>query len=241
MIVMGAGHQPLVPLRPDLPGDARAGALVRLPGRQRRRLGALRRPGEGPPDHRLRQTVAFALDWTRPPRQQAGDAVLVPGHRPVALRELRRRRVHLARGPRRSWAASTSPTLHRAGGAAGLAAALPDASTATRSTSATRPRRRARSRRPSTSSTSCARPPALRLRGPRRPGELPAGPHAVAREPARLLEQGARVLPAPHARRPRRRRPRRRVAAEGSARRRSTGATRRRTASSTCSRRSTSG
>ena len=53
MIVMGAGHEPLVPLRPDLPGDAQPRPALRLPGRQRRRLGALRRPGEGAPDHRL--------------------------------------------------------------------------------------------------------------------------------------------------------------------------------------------
>ena len=59
MIVMGAGHQPLVPRRPDLPGDAEPRPALRLPGRQRRRLGALRRPGEGAPDHRLRR-VAFA-------------------------------------------------------------------------------------------------------------------------------------------------------------------------------------
>ena len=49
----GRGHQPLVPLRPDLPGDAQHGRALRLPGRQRRRLGALRRPGEGAADHRL--------------------------------------------------------------------------------------------------------------------------------------------------------------------------------------------
>ena len=40
--------------------------------------------------------------------------------------------------------------------------------------------------------------PSLRLRGPRRPRQLPAHPHPLAREPARLLEQGARVLPASH-------------------------------------------
>ena len=44
------------------------------------------------------------------------------------------------------------------------------------------------------------RRPALRRRGPRRAGELPARAHRVAGEPARLLEQGQRVLPAPPAR-----------------------------------------
>ena len=90
MIVMGAGtnhwfHSDTIyrafphPHQPD-----------RLPGRQRRRLGPLRRPGEGPPDHRL-----------HPDRQRAGlepaaaqhdpDRVLVPAHRPVPLRPVRRR------------------------------------------------------------------------------------------------------------------------------------------------------
>ena len=51
-----------------------------------------------------------------------------------------------------------------------------------------------------------ARAPALRRRGPRRPGELPARADAVAGEPARLVVQGARVLPqAPARRRPARR------------------------------------
>ena len=50
----GRRHQPLVPLRHDLPRVPHADHAHRLPGRQRRRLGALRRPGEGPPDHRLR-------------------------------------------------------------------------------------------------------------------------------------------------------------------------------------------
>ncbi len=41
----------------------------------------------------------------------------------------------------------------------------------------------------------------LRLRGPRRARELPARAHRLALEPARLLEQGARVLPQAPARR----------------------------------------
>ena len=40
------------------------------------------------------------------------------------------------------------------------------------------------------------RPAPVRRRGPRRPGELPAGADGVAGEPARLLGQGQRVLPA---------------------------------------------
>ena len=86
----GRRDQPLVPLRHDLPGVPHADQPHRLPGRQRRRLGALRRPGEGAADHRL-----------HPDRQRAGlepaaaqhdpDGVLVPAHRPVPLRPVRRR------------------------------------------------------------------------------------------------------------------------------------------------------
>ena len=91
----GRRDEPLVPLRPDLPVDARAGPLLRLPGRQRRWLGPLRRPGEGPPDHRLVDGRLRAR-LVATPAPAAGDSVLVPGLRPVALRDLRRRRVHLA-------------------------------------------------------------------------------------------------------------------------------------------------
>ena len=49
----GRRHQPLVPLRHHLPRVPDPDQPHRLPGRQRRRVGALRRPGEGPPDHRL--------------------------------------------------------------------------------------------------------------------------------------------------------------------------------------------
>ena len=46
---------------------------MRLPGRQRRRLGALRRPEKVRPITGW-STLAFALDWLRPPRQQATTA-----------------------------------------------------------------------------------------------------------------------------------------------------------------------
>ena len=49
----------------------------------------------------------------------------------------------------------------------------------------------------------------LRRRGPGRAGELPARPDALARQPARLLEQGPRVLSPPRARRRGRRRAKR--------------------------------
>ena len=53
MILLGCRHQPLVPLRPDLSRDAAAHHDHRHAGPQRRRLGALRRAGEDPPDHGL--------------------------------------------------------------------------------------------------------------------------------------------------------------------------------------------
>ncbi len=49
----GSGHQPLVPLRHDLSHVPGADDDDRMPGRQRRRLGALRGAGEGAPHHRL--------------------------------------------------------------------------------------------------------------------------------------------------------------------------------------------
>ena len=58
----GRGHQPLVPLRPDLPDVLHPDHAVRLPGRERRRLGALRRAGEGPPVHRL--VSSWRSRWT---------------------------------------------------------------------------------------------------------------------------------------------------------------------------------
>ena len=101
----GRRHQPLVPLRPDLPGDARADHADRLPGRQRRRLGALRRPGEDPPAHRL--DPAGVRPRLGPPAAPDGrHGVLVSRHRPVALRRLRGRRAgHAARAGASSRAA----------------------------------------------------------------------------------------------------------------------------------------
>ena len=83
----GRRHQPLVPLRSDLPDVPGAGDAVRLRGRQRRRLGALRRPGEGAAadglaDDRVRARLGA------PAAPSVGHAVLLPGHRPVALRAL---------------------------------------------------------------------------------------------------------------------------------------------------------
>ena len=86
----GRRNQPLVPLRHDLPSVPHPDQPHRLPGRQRRRLGALRRAGEGAPDHGLHP------DRERPGLEPAAaqhdpDGVLVPPLRPVPLRPVRRR------------------------------------------------------------------------------------------------------------------------------------------------------
>ena len=237
MIVMGAGHQPLVPLRPDLPRDAQHGGAVRLPGGQRRRLGALRRPGEGAPDHRLLPGGLRArLEPAAAP--PGGDALLVPGHRAVPVRGLLGRRARVAPGRGHPRGRPLRRPL-RQGRADGLAAGLPEL----------RPQpaghhgggrgrghpagrlRRARAE---------GRQAALRRRGPRRARELPARADALALQPVRLVEQGPRVLPQAPARRHHLRRSAARSRPPSCGRRRSCGATRRPRPSSTCSSRSTS-
>jgi nitrate reductase alpha subunit len=107
----GCRHEPLVPLRPDLPGDARAHDDHRLPGSQRWRLGALRRPGEGPPDHGLpahglRPRLAPAAAAHEP------DGLLVRQHQPVPLRHLHADDINGGTGSSRArarWTCSRSP------------------------------------------------------------------------------------------------------------------------------------
>ena len=102
----GRRHQPLVPLRHDLPRVPDPDQPDRLPGRQRRRLGALRRPGEGPADHRLhpdRQRPGLEP----PAAQHDPDRLLVPAHRPVPLRPVRRR--HARRPPPATGSSPGSP------------------------------------------------------------------------------------------------------------------------------------
>ena len=184
MIVMGAGHQPLVPLRHDLPRLPDPDQPHRLPGRQRRRLGALRRPGEGPPDHRL-----------HPDRQRAGldpaaaqhdpDRLLVPAHRPVPLRPLRRRHPGLRDRRQGQLAGKTTADVIAQSRADGLDAVLPDVRP-----QPARPRRR---RRPPPGrpvgeyvvDAAQVRRAALRRRGPGRARELPPRPVDLAGQPAR--------------------------------------------------------
>ncbi len=166
--------------------------------------------------------VAFATRLDPPAASAGDDVVLVPGDRPVALRALRRRR---ADEPARARCAEGQALCghRRAVGPHGLAPELPDAQP-----QPARPLRRGGGRgqgaRAARDRRAAGRAPALRRRGPRRPRELPARADALAGEPARLVVQGARVLPASTCSAWTRRRSRRRRPVPSSARPRSSGA-----------------
>ena len=81
----GRRHEPLVPLRPDLPHVPGACPHVRLPGPKRRRLGALRGPGEGAAAHRLSDARVRARLGAAAAAHGL-DAVLRAALGPVALR-----------------------------------------------------------------------------------------------------------------------------------------------------------
>ncbi len=118
----GLGHQPLVQLRHDLPHDHDAALRLRLHRSQRRRLGALRRAGEGAPLHglgdarlgaRLEPSPApelrHASGTTWPPTSGATRSsapTTWPRRWPAACLPARRRST---RWPRRSGSAGRSP------------------------------------------------------------------------------------------------------------------------------------
>ena len=197
MICMGAGHQPLVPLRRDLPLVHRAAAAVRLRRDQRRRLGALRRPGEDPhvrglADARVRAGLAA------PAAPGAGHVVVLPAHRAVALRPA----APGARSPRRSarglFDGQTAIDAHAKAVRMGWMPSFPTfdrnpLDLADEAEAAGVDAGRARRVRAQ------GRPPELRGRRPERAVELPARVLRLALEPARLLGQGPGVLPAPPA------------------------------------------
>ena len=197
----GRRHQPLVPLRPDLPHVLHAHHAVRMPGRERRRLGALRRPGEGAAADRVPAgRVRAGLAEAAPAHDR--HVVLLPAHRPVAVRELRRRRTGQPARPR----PVPGPRVRRharpglADGLDALAPNLrPQPPRPSRRRGPGRPgRRRLRGRGAE------GRPPGLRRRGPRQPGELPPGNDRLAGQPARIIRQGHGVLHAAPTRRRRR-------------------------------------
>ena len=195
MIVMGAGTNHWFHSDQTYRSMLALVLLLRLPGRQRRRLGALRRPGEGAPDHRLVDRRVRAR-LVAPAAPAARDPVLVPGHRPVALRDASAPSEFTSPAGNGSLGDRHTADCPRAGRPARLAAVVPELQP-----QPARPLRRgARARRRARRARrlgAARRAPALRLRGPRRPRQLPAGAVALARQPARLVEQGSRVLPPP--------------------------------------------
>ena len=124
MIVIGAGTNHWYHSDQIYRGDAQPRPALRLPGRERGRLGALRRPGEGASDHRLVDARVRAR--LEPAAAPAGDdAVLVPLQRPVALPAHARRRVRVRRWARHARRPAPRRLL-RARGPARLDALLPD-------------------------------------------------------------------------------------------------------------------
>ena len=178
------------------------------------------------------QTVAFALDWVRPPRHQSGTPFFY-----LATDQWRYERIQpwdlaspLGRGLLEGRHIADVNAL---GARLGWLPSYPSFDRS-RWTWSTRPSARA-SIRPSTSCRSCA--PGrlrLRLRGSRRARQSPEGDDGVAGEPAGLLGQGARVLPQAPARHHRERACAPRSPRPSCAPARWSGASRRRRASSTC-------
>ena len=139
-------------------------------------------------------TMAMAIDWVRPPRQMIGTGVLVRAHRPVAVRRLPRRRAGLPAGPGRFAGMHTMDVL-AASVAMGWMPFFPqfDRNSLELADEA------AAGRQPVPEYVAAAtglRGAEARRHRPGRPGELAAGAHRVAGQPARLVQQGQRVLPA---------------------------------------------
>ena len=147
----GRRHQPLVPLRHDLPRLPRAHHAHRLPGRQRRWVGALRRPGEVPSGDGVGAAGVRAGLGPASPADDP-DRLLVPPHQPVPLRPLRRGHPvgEDRQGPVRR---EDDRGPHRAERADGVDAVVPDLQPQPDHARARRPRRRVSPSR-STSSTS---------------------------------------------------------------------------------------
>ena len=194
MIIMGAG------ICQWFHGDATYRAILSLliltgcDGPQRRRLGALRRPGEVPPDHRL-DLAGQRAGLVPPAADDDRHVVLVHAHRPVAHRRLLRRRARLAAGQGPPRAACTPPTRSRSRPRLGWMPFYPQfdrepAGPGRRGDGGGRGRR---GRRPGGVRRRRAGPrrPQAGDRGRRRPGELAAHAGAVALQPVRLARPRA--------------------------------------------------
>ena len=196
----GRGHQPLVPLRRDVPLVHRAAAAVRLRRHQRRRLGALRR---------ARRRSARSAGW---------QTLAVRASTGAARRGRRRARRGSTRTPSSGATTGCGRSASRRRSGRGLFAGqtaidahakavrmgwMPSFPTFDRNPLDLADEARGRGRRPRRARRVRAqgRPPGLRGRRPERAVELPARVLRLALEPARLVGQGPGVLPAPPARR----------------------------------------
>ena len=192
----GCRHEPLLPLRPDVPDVPGAHGNVWHPGPQRWRLGPLRGSGEGPPDHGL-GFLHLRPGLGAPAAPDDLHRLVLHDHRPVALRRgsgLGHGEPDQVLAPGRQ-AAGRHP---RRVGSARLDALLPDVLQGLDPAGSRG--RRGRHGPCGIRVPGAARgPPPVRDRGPGRPPQRPEDPRELAYEPARLVREGHRVLPAPHA------------------------------------------
>ena len=177
------------------------------------------------------QTLAFALDWTRPPRHQSGTPFFY-----LATDQWRYERIqpeHLASPLGQGLLDGRHiADVNALGARLGW---LPSFPSFDRSTHEHRVRSRGRGDRPGgvRGAGAAGGEAAVRVRGPRRSAEPSEGDDGVARESARLLGKGARVLPQASDRHHRERRASGGVPARAAPEVTSSGASRRRRASST--------
>ena len=206
----GRRDQPLVPLRHDLPRVPHPDQPHRLPGRQRRRLGALRRAGEGPADHRLHADRQRAR-LEPAAAQHDPDRVLVPAHRPVPLRPVRRR--HPVRDDRhRAARREVHGRRDRAERPDGLDAVVPDVRPQPARPQRRRRRRRQAGRRSTSSSSSSpassTSPARTRTRPRTTRGSCRSGGPTCSAPRARATSTSSSTCSAPTPRSGRPRRPR---------------------------------
>ena len=186
------GDEPLVPRRHELPRRHQPADDVRLRRQERRRLGALRGPGEAAPADRLDGAgLRAGLDPPAAPAEQ--HQLLLRAHRPVALREAGHGRGAVAAG-RQEQVRRQHDRLQRARRAHGLAAeraAVADqpAAGGARRGGGRRRCQGARGQGPE------GRHAQDELHRPRPPEQLAAQPVRLAQQPAGLQRQGPRVLP----------------------------------------------
>ena len=196
------GDEPLVPQRHELPRRHQHADDVRLHRPERRRLGALRRPGKAAAADRLDGArVRARLD--PPAAADEQHQLLLRAHRPVALREAGHGRSHLA-ARRQEEVRRQHDRLQRARRADGLAAL---GAAAADESAAGRARCAGCRHRPEglCGQGAQGRHAEDELHRPGPPGQLAAQPVRLAVEPAGLERQGPRVLPQAPARHQQRR------------------------------------